>query len=125
MNVPGPPSRFCFGRDAVQAGSTAGLPPRLTARSWLVADHDTGQVLAAYRAHRRLPPASKLTSARAAPGMTSHRQDRVRSVSCAAVVPPAPVRTPRSLAESTPTRCGGTTAASPLDVAYGSDLLQL
>ncbi|MFI8892623.1 D-alanyl-D-alanine carboxypeptidase family protein [Streptomyces paradoxus] len=49
-----------LGRDAVQAGSTAGLPRRLTARSWLVADHDTGQVLAAYRAHRRLPPASTL-----------------------------------------------------------------
>ncbi|MFJ5727840.1 D-alanyl-D-alanine carboxypeptidase family protein [Streptomyces paradoxus] len=49
-----------LGRDAVQAGSTAGLPRRLTARSWLVADHDTGRVLAAYRAHRRLPPASTL-----------------------------------------------------------------
>ncbi|MFI9752343.1 D-alanyl-D-alanine carboxypeptidase family protein [Streptomyces collinus] len=47
-------------RDTVQAGSTTGLPRRLTARSWLVADHDTGEVLAAYRAHRRLPPASTL-----------------------------------------------------------------
>ncbi|MGW0610129.1 D-alanyl-D-alanine carboxypeptidase family protein [Streptomyces sp. NPDC002788] len=47
-------------RDAVQVGSTTGLPGRLTARSWLVADHDSGEVLAAYRAHRRLPPASTL-----------------------------------------------------------------
>ncbi|MFH8494934.1 D-alanyl-D-alanine carboxypeptidase family protein [Streptomyces coeruleorubidus] len=46
--------------DAVQVGSTTGLPRRLTARSWLVADHDSGDVLAAYRAHRRLPPASTL-----------------------------------------------------------------
>ncbi|MEV5439541.1 D-alanyl-D-alanine carboxypeptidase [Streptomyces sp. NPDC052682] len=50
-------------RDGVQVGggaAAAGLPARLTARSWLVADHDTGEVLAAYRAHRRLPPASTL-----------------------------------------------------------------
>lgn len=46
--------------DAVQVGSTTGLPGRLTARSWLVADQDSGEVLAAYRAHRRLPPASTL-----------------------------------------------------------------
>ncbi|WP_107500324.1 D-alanyl-D-alanine carboxypeptidase family protein, partial [Streptomyces swartbergensis] len=46
--------------DAVQVGSTTGLPRRLTARSWLVADQDSGDVLAAYRAHRRLPPASTL-----------------------------------------------------------------
>ncbi|MER6709847.1 serine hydrolase [Streptomyces sp. NPDC000877] len=49
-----------LGSDTVQTGSTTGLPRRLTARSWLVADHDTGEVLAAYRAHRRLPPASTL-----------------------------------------------------------------
>ncbi|MDQ0748037.1 D-alanyl-D-alanine carboxypeptidase (penicillin-binding protein 5/6) [Streptomyces africanus] len=49
-----------LGSDAVQAGSTTGLPGRLTARSWLVADQDSGEVLAAYRAHRRLPPASTL-----------------------------------------------------------------
>ncbi|GAB2750194.1 D-alanyl-D-alanine carboxypeptidase family protein [Streptomyces bullii] len=49
-------------RDGVQvdAGAAAGLPRKLTARSWLVADHDTGEVLAAHRAHRRLPPASTL-----------------------------------------------------------------
>ncbi|MEU1001734.1 D-alanyl-D-alanine carboxypeptidase family protein [Streptomyces tibetensis] len=49
-----------LGRDTVQVGSTTGLPRRLTARSWLVADQGTGEVLAACRAHRRLPPASTL-----------------------------------------------------------------
>ncbi|MFF8383997.1 D-alanyl-D-alanine carboxypeptidase family protein [Streptomyces kanasensis] len=39
-------------------GGTA--PPTLSARSWLVADASTGDVLAARDAHRRLPPASTL-----------------------------------------------------------------
>ncbi|WP_228978235.1 D-alanyl-D-alanine carboxypeptidase family protein [Streptomyces sp. DH12] len=39
-------------------GGTA--PPTLSARSWLVAEADTGDVLAARDAHRRLPPASTL-----------------------------------------------------------------
>ncbi|WP_460064923.1 D-alanyl-D-alanine carboxypeptidase family protein [Streptomyces sp. YKOK-I1] len=47
-------------RDGVQAAVPAGLPKKLTARAWLVADHDTGEVLAAYRAHTRLAPASTL-----------------------------------------------------------------
>ncbi|MEU6815327.1 serine hydrolase [Streptomyces sp. NPDC046860] len=37
----------------------AGLP-RLTAQAWLVADRDTGEVLASHNAHRRLAPASTL-----------------------------------------------------------------
>ncbi|WP_280877536.1 D-alanyl-D-alanine carboxypeptidase family protein [Streptomyces pseudovenezuelae] len=37
-----------------------GLPKRLTAAAWLVADHDSGEVLAARDAHRRLAPASTL-----------------------------------------------------------------
>jgi serine-type D-Ala-D-Ala carboxypeptidase (penicillin-binding protein 5/6) len=36
------------------------LPGAVTARSWLVADAGTGEVLAARDAHRRLPPASTL-----------------------------------------------------------------
>ncbi|MFJ8788165.1 D-alanyl-D-alanine carboxypeptidase family protein [Streptomyces sp. NPDC102462] len=36
------------------------LPKGLTARSWLVADAETGDVLAAHNAHWRLPPASTL-----------------------------------------------------------------
>ncbi|MGW0578170.1 D-alanyl-D-alanine carboxypeptidase family protein [Streptomyces sp. NPDC002920] len=47
-------------RDGVQTTVTAGLPKKLTARAWLLADHDSGEVLAAYRAHRRLAPASTL-----------------------------------------------------------------
>ncbi|MGV9247078.1 D-alanyl-D-alanine carboxypeptidase family protein [Streptomyces sp. NPDC003710] len=50
-----------LGGSGVQVqGAAAGLPRRLTARSWLVADHASGEVLAAYNAHRRLPPASTL-----------------------------------------------------------------
>lgn len=47
-------------RDGIQVGSAAGLPKKLTARSWLIADHRTGEVLASYRAHQRLAPASTL-----------------------------------------------------------------
>ncbi|MGW1156928.1 D-alanyl-D-alanine carboxypeptidase family protein [Streptomyces sp. NPDC002519] len=50
-----------LGGSGVQVrGAAAGLPKKLTARSWLVADHDSGEVLAAYDAHRRLAPASTL-----------------------------------------------------------------
>ncbi|MGW0580463.1 D-alanyl-D-alanine carboxypeptidase, partial [Streptomyces sp. NPDC002920] len=34
--------------------------PEVSALSWLVSDARTGKVLAAYNAHRRLPPASTL-----------------------------------------------------------------
>ncbi|MFF0414685.1 D-alanyl-D-alanine carboxypeptidase family protein [Kitasatospora sp. NPDC004745] len=50
-------------RPAVQVAPLAGapaLPAELTGRSWLVADADTGEVLAALDAHRQLPPASTL-----------------------------------------------------------------
>ncbi|NGO41638.1 D-alanyl-D-alanine carboxypeptidase [Streptomyces sp. YC419] len=36
------------------------VPAKLSARSWLVADAGTGEVLAAHNAHRKLPPASTL-----------------------------------------------------------------
>ncbi|WP_411081963.1 D-alanyl-D-alanine carboxypeptidase family protein [Streptomyces sp. cmx-18-6] len=36
------------------------LPKKLTGRSWIVADAESGQVLAAHNAHWRLPPASTL-----------------------------------------------------------------
>ncbi|MFJ9754839.1 D-alanyl-D-alanine carboxypeptidase family protein [Streptomyces sp. NPDC101149] len=49
-----------LGRAGVQVRQPAGLPKKLTARSWLVADHGTGEVLAAFNAHRRLAPASTL-----------------------------------------------------------------
>ncbi|WP_189872173.1 D-alanyl-D-alanine carboxypeptidase family protein [Streptomyces bluensis] len=46
-------------RDGVQV-SGASRPPAVTARAWLVADGKSGEVLASYRAHRRLAPASTL-----------------------------------------------------------------
>ncbi|MEU9212389.1 serine hydrolase [Streptomyces sp. NPDC048415] len=49
-----------LGRTGVQMLGASGLPKRLTARAWLVADQDSGEVLAAYNAHRRLAPASTL-----------------------------------------------------------------
>ncbi|WP_394431198.1 D-alanyl-D-alanine carboxypeptidase family protein [Streptomyces sp. SGAir0957] len=46
----------------VQVRPGAGTPklPGLAAKAWLVADHDSGHVLASYGAHRVLPPASTL-----------------------------------------------------------------
>ncbi|MER5604112.1 D-alanyl-D-alanine carboxypeptidase, partial [Streptomyces sp. NPDC002265] len=49
-----------LGRPGVQVSGAGGLPGKLSARSWLVADHDTGEVLASFRAHQRLAPASTL-----------------------------------------------------------------
>ncbi|WP_179851714.1 D-alanyl-D-alanine carboxypeptidase family protein [Streptomyces sp. Ag109_G2-15] len=47
-------------RTGVQVRGAGGLPKKLTARSWLVADCETGEVLASFNAHRRLAPASTL-----------------------------------------------------------------
>jgi D-alanyl-D-alanine carboxypeptidase (penicillin-binding protein 5/6) len=49
-------------RSGTQVRPRSGAPglPRVSALSWLVADADTGEVLAASHAHRRLPPASTL-----------------------------------------------------------------
>ncbi|MEU6771549.1 serine hydrolase [Streptomyces sp. NPDC046759] len=44
----------------VQVRGASGLPEKLTARSWLIADCESGEVLASFDAHRRLPPASTL-----------------------------------------------------------------
>ncbi|MEU6279058.1 D-alanyl-D-alanine carboxypeptidase [Streptomyces sp. NPDC047028] len=41
-------------------GGVPVLPEGLTAKSWIVADAESGQVLAAHNAHWRLPPASTL-----------------------------------------------------------------
>ncbi|MFF3905087.1 D-alanyl-D-alanine carboxypeptidase family protein [Streptomyces sp. NPDC001848] len=49
-----------LGLAGVQVQGGGPLPKKLTARSWLVADHDSGAVLAACNAHRRLAPASTL-----------------------------------------------------------------
>jgi D-alanyl-D-alanine carboxypeptidase (penicillin-binding protein 5/6) len=49
-------------RSGTQVRPHSGAPrlPRVSALSWLVADADTGEVLAAHDAHRELPPASTL-----------------------------------------------------------------
>ncbi|MFE9775121.1 D-alanyl-D-alanine carboxypeptidase family protein [Streptomyces sp. NPDC005931] len=49
-------------RSGTHVRPRAGAPglPQVSARSWLVADAGTGEVLAAHEAHRRLPPASTL-----------------------------------------------------------------
>ncbi|MGF1427445.1 D-alanyl-D-alanine carboxypeptidase family protein, partial [Kitasatospora sp. LaBMicrA B282] len=52
-----------LGQPGVQVAPQPGapkLPEGLTGMSWLVADADTGDVLAAYNPHLRLPPASTL-----------------------------------------------------------------
>jgi D-alanyl-D-alanine carboxypeptidase (penicillin-binding protein 5/6) len=52
-----------LGRPGTQVKSKAGapkLPPKLSARSWIVSDAESGDVLASHNAHWRLPPASTL-----------------------------------------------------------------
>ncbi|MEU3773655.1 D-alanyl-D-alanine carboxypeptidase [Streptomyces sp. NPDC032472] len=52
-----------LGKPGVQVSPMAGapaLPGNLTGRSWIVADAETGEVLAANNAHWRLPPASTM-----------------------------------------------------------------
>ncbi len=48
------------GTQADLAGGAPVLPKDITARSWIVADAETGDVLAAHNAHWRLPPASTM-----------------------------------------------------------------
>ncbi|MFE2511119.1 D-alanyl-D-alanine carboxypeptidase family protein [Streptomyces naganishii] len=47
-------------RAGVQVSDATGLPTKLNSRAWLVAEWETGHVLAAYCAHQRLAPASTL-----------------------------------------------------------------
>nr|WP_078506773.1 serine hydrolase [Streptomyces viridochromogenes] len=56
------PHPLLLHRPGVHVRPRTGAPrvPRVSALSWLVADARTGVVLAAYNAHRRLPPASTL-----------------------------------------------------------------
>ncbi|MER6085139.1 serine hydrolase, partial [Streptomyces sp. NPDC001833] len=44
----------------IQVRGATGLPKKITARAWLLADCDSGEVLASYNAHTRLAPASTL-----------------------------------------------------------------
>lgn len=67
--APNPPSVMStvggaqLGRPGTQVKPAAGvpvLPKGVTGRSWIVADAESGEVLAAHNAHWRLPPASTL-----------------------------------------------------------------
>lgn len=60
---PGSVDASLLQQPGTHAGSLHGapeLPDDVSALSWLVADADTGDVLAAHDAHRRLPPASTI-----------------------------------------------------------------
>ncbi|MER5429622.1 D-alanyl-D-alanine carboxypeptidase [Streptomyces sp. NPDC002588] len=48
------------GTQVALAGGAPVVPKDLTARSWIVADAESGQVLASHNAHWRLPPASTM-----------------------------------------------------------------
>lgn len=67
--TPTPPAQMSavggdrLGQPGTQAALLPGapaLPEKLTSRSWIVSDAETGQVLAAHNAHWKLPPASTL-----------------------------------------------------------------
>ncbi|MFF5446074.1 D-alanyl-D-alanine carboxypeptidase family protein [Streptomyces sp. NPDC012888] len=59
------------------------LPTNLTGRSWIVADAESGEVLAAHNAHWRLPPASTLKMLFADTVLPSLPKDKVHKVSYA------------------------------------------
>ncbi|THA46618.1 DUF5136 domain-containing protein [Streptomyces sp. A1136] len=56
------------------------LPANLTGRSWIVADADTGEVLAAHNPHWRLPPASTMKMLFADTVLPSLPKDQVHRV---------------------------------------------
>ncbi|SHK64703.1 D-alanyl-D-alanine carboxypeptidase (penicillin-binding protein 5/6) [Actinacidiphila paucisporea] len=67
--VPQPPARMSTvggdrlglpGTQVDLSGGVPALPAKLTARSWVVADAETGDILAAHNAHWQLAPASTL-----------------------------------------------------------------
>ncbi|MFZ3499877.1 D-alanyl-D-alanine carboxypeptidase family protein [Streptomyces sp. 5.8] len=57
------------------------LPTNLTGRSWIVADAETGEILAAHNAHWRLPPASTMKMLFADTVLPGLPKDRVHKVS--------------------------------------------
>ncbi|GGT29432.1 D-alanyl-D-alanine carboxypeptidase family protein [Streptomyces purpureus] len=88
VDEPTPPSRARYDPARLYGSGTQvnalpdgpGEPPEVSARSWLVADAGSGDVLAAHDAHRRLPPASTLKAlfaVTALPGLAPSKQHRV------------------------------------------------
>ena len=55
-----PPSLYRPATQVRPRAGAPGVPQDISAVSWLVADADSGEVLAAHDAHRKLPPASTL-----------------------------------------------------------------
>ncbi|MFJ3928248.1 D-alanyl-D-alanine carboxypeptidase family protein [Streptomyces sp. NPDC090022] len=72
LGKPGPQVQLLPGAPA--------LPTGLTGRSWIVADAETGEVLAAQNAHWRLPPASTLKMLFADTVLPGLPKDRVHKV---------------------------------------------
>ncbi|MFD3543390.1 D-alanyl-D-alanine carboxypeptidase family protein [Streptomyces sp. NPDC058662] len=73
-----------LGRPGTQVDLLPGapaLPSTLTGRSWIVADAETGEVLAAHNSHWRLPPASTMKMLFADTVLPSLPKDRVHKVS--------------------------------------------
>lgn len=75
-------ARTRLDRPGVQFRPTEGVdrPPRLSARSWIVTDATTGEILAAKNAHRRLPPASTLKALFAVTVLPKFSQRSLHSV---------------------------------------------
>ncbi|MFF8785866.1 D-alanyl-D-alanine carboxypeptidase family protein [Streptomyces sp. NPDC015125] len=75
------PAAADAGVQAVAAPGTPRLPGGLSALSWMVADADTGSVLAAKNPHRKLPPASTLKTLFAVTVLPKFPSGTVRRVS--------------------------------------------
>ncbi|MFI2031439.1 D-alanyl-D-alanine carboxypeptidase [Streptomyces buecherae] len=72
-----------LGKPGTQVRLKAGAPPLpkgLTARSWMVSDAESGEVLAAHNAHWRLPPASTLKMLFADTLLPKFRKDQTHKV---------------------------------------------
>jgi len=77
------PAAAGAGVQAAAAPGTPRLPGGLSALSWMVADADTGSVLAAKNPHRKLPPASTLKTLFAVTVLPKFSAGTVRRVSSA------------------------------------------
>ncbi len=77
------PAKATEGVQAVAAPGAPSLPSGLSALSWMVADAETGNVLATKSPHRRLAPASTLKTLFAVTVLPKFSADTVRQVSSA------------------------------------------
>lgn len=95
---------------------TARLPSGLSALSWMVADADTGNVLAAKSPHRKLAPASTLKTLFAVTVLPKFSAGTVRRVSSADLAGsgPAAVSSAYGRAAATPSAtCGAGSSCAP------------